>query len=312
MIGHSCPAPRAILYAVTLRVRIPVATVVALGLVAFPLATDAAGSRRARQQIVGNEDAGSTKFSNPTRIDNRWSPFTPGTELVLDGEVVADGVPTPHRVVLVVTDVTKVIDGVRALVVWDVDFQGGEIAENELTFVAQDDDGNVWTMGEYPEEYENGQFSGAPNAWLSGRHNARAGLLLQANPQPGTNSYVQGYSPDIEFLDEAIVTSTKQQVCVPVSCYQDVVGTDEWSPLDPQGGHQLKQYAPGVGTVRIAASGGVSQETLELTKIEKIGSDFMTFATAKVLELDRRAYSNAKAVYAGTPRATSAALPPSL
>jgi hypothetical protein len=137
-------------------------------------------------------------------------------------------------------------------------------------------------------------------------------LLLPANPQPGTPSYVQGYSPDIDFLDEAVVTAANQQVCVPVSCYQDVVGTDEWSPLDPQGGHQLKQYAPGVGNVRITAAGGASQETLELTKVEQIGTDFMTFARAKVLELDRRAYANAEGVYAGTPRATSAMLPPSL
>jgi len=51
--------------------------------------------------------------------------------------------------VLTVTDLTKVLNGVRNRVLWDQDFQQGELTESELTFFAQDDGGNVWNLGEY-------------------------------------------------------------------------------------------------------------------------------------------------------------------
>ena len=73
----------------------------------------------------------------------------PGTQLILEGAV--DGVP--HRVVFTVTDLMKNIDGVNALVIWDTDESEGELVESELSFFAQDDDENVWNLGEYPEEF---------------------------------------------------------------------------------------------------------------------------------------------------------------
>src|SRR3989337_1115760 len=92
-------------------------------------------------------------FSNPTNIDNEWSPLVPGTQMILDG--VADDLP--HRVVSTVTDLTKVINGVRTVLILETDLSEGEIVESELAFKAQDDDGNVWNLGEYPEEHEDGE-----------------------------------------------------------------------------------------------------------------------------------------------------------
>ncbi len=61
-----------------------------------------------------------------------------------------------------VTDLTKVVNGVRAVVVWDRDYASGELQETELAFFAQDNDGNVWHLGEYPEEYETGKACRTP------------------------------------------------------------------------------------------------------------------------------------------------------
>ena len=108
------------------------------------------------------------KFSNPTRIDNNWLPLIPGTQVTLEGQADRGGGARPHRVVFTVTDLTKVIDGVRTVVIWDRDIVEGQIAESELAFFAQDMHGNVWNLGEYPEEFEDGQFSGAPSTWISG------------------------------------------------------------------------------------------------------------------------------------------------
>ena len=49
------------------------------------------------------------------------------------------------------------------------DVNAAQPPEGELALWAQDDDGNVWPLGEYPEEYdERGGFEAAPDTWLAG------------------------------------------------------------------------------------------------------------------------------------------------
>ena len=242
-------------------------------------------------------------FPNQPRIDNRFSPLVPGMQFVLDGFVIGDdGLHHPHRIVTTVTDLTKVIDGVRTLVVQDKDFQDGVLQEQEIFFVAQDGDGKVWTFGEYPEEYdENGKLTGAPSTWLSGVQDARAGIAMLGHPRTGTPTYVQGLAPQVDFLDCATVVQTGlQHVCVPVGCFNDVLVTDEFAPLDPAGGHQRKFYAPGVGVIRVTAASGADPETLELTKAEKLCKAAFSKIRTEVVKQDRRAYHVAKDVYRGT------------
>src|SRR5262245_34864373 len=129
---------------------------------------------------------GANRFSNPTTINNRWFPLTPGTQLVLDGQVNASGGTALHRVIFTVTALTKVINGVRTLVIWDRDFNAGQLAEAELAFFAQDNAGNVWNLGEYPEEYEGGHFAGAPSTWIAGVAGAQGGIHMLASPHTGT------------------------------------------------------------------------------------------------------------------------------
>src|SRR5438093_5265554 len=105
-------------------------------------------------------------FAYPTAINNPFLPLVPGTRFVLDGTTNDSGEPLDHQVVFTVTDLTKVINGVRTRVVVDRDLTDGALAEQELAFFAQDNAGNVWSMGEYPEEFEDGEFQGAPNTWI--------------------------------------------------------------------------------------------------------------------------------------------------
>ena len=245
-----------------------------------------------------------SRFPETVAVDNRYLPFVPGTQFVLQGDVTEAGEVTPHQVILTVTDVTKVIDGVTTLVLWDRDVSDGELEEEELAFVAQDAKGTVWNLGEYPEEHEDGRFIGAPSTWISGQAGAQAGIAMLAKPAPGTPDYRQGYAPEIEFEDRGRVDRVGQKTCVPVACYQDVVVIDEWNPLEqPEDGHQLKYHAPGVGTVRIEARGGESQENLKLAKLRKLKPAELAKARDRVLELDRRAYKVARDVYGATPPA---------
>jgi hypothetical protein len=248
-----------------------------------------------------NVDRGT--FSHPVRVDNRWFPLSPGTQFILQGRANRGQGRLRHRVVFTVTDLTKVIDGVRNLVLWDRDYHAGRLQEAELTFHAQDDDGNVWNFGEYPEEYEHGKLAGAPDTWIAGTQRAREGILMLAAPRLGTPSYLQGWAPAIEFADRARVYRTGRRDCIPLACYDNVLVTDEWNPAEP-GAHQRKYYAPGVGNIRVGATGDDNErETLVLVKVRHLGSGAMSTVRAQALTLDARAYRTRTDVYGHTPPA---------
>ena len=244
-----------------------------------------------------------SNFSNPTKIDNKWLPMVPGTRLVLEGEANRGGGAKPHRVVFTVSDVTKMINGVRTVVVWDRDIEDGEVVERELAFFAQDNDGNVWNLGEYPEEFEDGEFIGAESTWIAGVAKAKAGIHMWGTPKLDRPRYLQGYAPDIDFLDCAKVIDKGLEVCVPTGCYTHVLLTDETSPLDPGNAHQRKFHAPGVGIVQVGAVNDPEGETLSLVKYEQLSPEELAAVRDDVLDADKRAYEVAKDVYGGTPPA---------
>ena len=245
------------------------------------------------------------KFSRSSTVDNKWLPLVPGTQLTYEGRANRGTGILPHRIVSVVTDLTKVIDGIRAVVIWERDFNEGQMVESELAFQAQDDDGNVWNVGEYPETYEQGKLTGADDTWLTGVDRAKAGVLMRAKPQVGAPSYLQGWAPTIEFRDRAQDVKTGQRVCVnPDRCYTNVLVTDEWNPLDPPDGHQVKYYAPGIGTIRVEpGQGDQDQETLVLVGKVRLSAKALAEARAEALKEDARAYKVSKAVYGHTERA---------
>lgn len=239
-------------------------------------------------------------FPYRPRVDNKWFPLVPGTEFVMEGTVVDAGVTHRHRIVTTVTDLTKLIDGVRSVIVFDRDFDNGELQESELAFMAQDENGRVWNVGEYPEEYVDGQLDGAPSTWISGVARARAGVGMQPDPRVGNDAYLQGVAPKVDFRDCAQVVQTDRRVCVPVHCYNHVLVIEEWAPLDPEGGHQLKYYAPGVGNVQVGAVGGDTPEVLQLKGLKKLTTKGMSTVRQAVLAQDRRGYQVSPDVYGRT------------
>jgi hypothetical protein len=238
-------------------------------------------------------------FSAPTRVDNRRHPLVPGMQLVYRGRANRGHGVRPHRVIFTVTGLTKRVDGVDAVVLFDRDINGNRLLEAEITFFAQDDDGNVWNLGEYPEEYAaDGSFEGAPSTWLSGSRGARAGILMRGDPRPGTPAYMQGSAPSIGFGDTAKVVAYEPRRCVPVGCFKHVLVIDESNPLDPGDGHQLKYYAGGVGNISVApGKGGKEREVLELVKVRRLGRETLAKLDRQALRLDRRAYRTVKAVW---------------
>ncbi len=245
-------------------------------------------------------------FSDSTNIDNEWLPLVPGNKLVLKGLV--DG--RHRRVVFIATDLTKVINGVRTIVMWNRDYQSGRLAESELAFFAQDDDGNVWNLGKYAEEYENGQFTGAPNTWIAGIADAEGGVHMPGEPEAGGPEYAQGFAPEIDFLDCAKVISKDEgdPLCVPLDCYDHILITEETSPLDAGSGHQRKYHAKDLGIVQITAVENPG-ETLALIRNVELGDNEKLWARQRALALEDRAYEISD-VYKDTPPAELVIDPP--
>jgi hypothetical protein len=258
---------------------------------------------QAEAPLTGSaEDFERARFDDPTSINNKWLPLKPGTQFVYEGStfVVEEQLREVHRVVFTVTDLTKVIDGARTLVVWDRDYSGGELVETELAFHAQDNEGNVWHLGQYPEEYEDGKFHAAP-AWIVGRQGAHAGVSMKAKPKLGAPSYAQGYAPPpLNWDDRARVYKDGQKVCVPVDCYENVLVTEEFEPSIP-GVYQLKYYASGVGNIQVGWRGKKQdeRETLELVELKHLSPKAMAEVRKAAMELDRRAYERSE-VYRDT------------
>ncbi len=264
--------------------------------VAFSYQGDVSGPATHEQFNAANFSAGAT-------IDNPLMTRTPGAQSVLEGTADRGGGVSVHRLVVTVTDLTKEIDGVTTRVLFDQDFNEGKLSEAEIAFHAQDNGGNVWNLGEYPEEYEDGVFAGAPSTWLSGISDARGGVMMRKDPQPGTATYFQGVIPSIQFADIAEIVGYEPRVCIKLGCYDNVLVVKEANTFFPEEGFQLKYYAKGVGNIKVDFLGGQEQEVLELVERRTLTPSEMDSIRAAALRLDRRAYGSVPAIFGSTERA---------
>ncbi len=230
-------------------------------------------------------------FPETPRIDNQWLPLKPGTRWVWEGSTKEEDGRIPHGIVFTVTDLTKVVNGVRTVVGWDRDYTDGKLEEAEIIFLAQDKDGNVWHFGQVVEVYDDeGAYMGT-SAWLAGIDGAREGIMMKAMPQKGALPNSEGFAPPPFFWDDhARVYEVGQKTCVLAGCYDNVLVMDEFEPGKP-GAHQLKYYAPGVGNVRVGFMGNdAEQETMELARVKQLTPEEMAEARAEALKIHNRGY----------------------
>lgn len=251
--------------------------------------------------VASDVDFDPANFSRPIDVTNPWFPLVPGTRFTWEGHATDDDERVDRKVIFTVTDLTKVVDGVRTIVAWDRDYNDGELEEVELAFFAQDDDGNVWHFGQYPEELDGRTIVKTPT-WIAGLHGARAGITMQAYPRLDTPSYAEGWGgSDVNWTDRGQVDQLGQQTCVPVDCYTGVLVIDEFNPEEP-GAHQLKYYARQVGGVRVGWRGAQEEEreVLVLVAYEHLSPAEMDGLRRIVLAQEARAYRISPNVYGQT------------
>jgi hypothetical protein len=195
----------------------------------------------------------SANFGDPQ--SNRWFPLVPGTRTVFEG----DG----ERVEVTVTDETREIAGVTAVVVTDQVFVDGALAEDTIDWYATDDFGNVWYLGEQTAEYENGEVTTTAGSWEAGLDGAQPGIAMLADPRIGDVYRQEFYAGEAEDVGELYALG--ESVTVPAGSWDDVLVTEDWTPLDPDL-RERKWYAPGIGVVFEETIAGGSG-TLELVEV---------------------------------------------
>ena len=225
--------------------------------------------------------------ASASEVDNPYLPLRPGMHQVLVG---SDRLHRAHRIEVTVTDLVQTVDGIPTTVVWERDFDGRTLVEAELSYYAQDKAGTVWHFGEYAEAYEGGELVGG-TGWLQGHlAGARAGIIMPADPQPGTPSYSEGYGPPpIYWTDRAQVAHRDLTVRAPTGTYHRVVLIDEYSEQE-RTGFQRKYFAPGVGNVKVGWRGhDEAQEVLALTTDEQLDAAGIARVRTAARALEARA-----------------------
>ena len=193
-------------------------------------------------------------------IDNQYFPLVPGTTFIYRGETEG----TPTRDEMTVTSETKHILGVTTTVVHHLSYEDGVLIEETFDWFAQDKDSNVWYFGEDTKELdENGNVISTEGSWEAGVDGAQAGIIMLADPKKG-DRYNQELLPGVAE-DKAQVLGYKDSLCVRYGCFEDVLVTKEWTPLE-RGVVENKYYAKGVGFIfGIMVKGG--EEQTELVRI---------------------------------------------
>ena len=181
-----------------------------------------------------------------TKIDNPYFPMPVGTRWEYRE---TDTTGAREKVVVRVTDETKKIaNGITARVVRDTVTERGVPVEVTDDWFAQDEDGNVWYLGEYVTNYEDGKVADHAGSFEAGVDGAQPGIAMPAKPKPGL-SYRQEYLKGEAEDRGAIVTVGEEQVEVPFGFYKrDVLMTRDLVPTEPRA-QELKFYVRGIGPV---------------------------------------------------------------
>ncbi len=218
-------------------------------------------------------------FTDSTRIDNPYLPLKPGTTFVyVDKQAgVYDTIEVTHE--------TKVVDGVKAVVVHDTGYVDGQKEEYTLDWFAQDKHGNVWYMGENSTQYYPDEPGKAPThegSWQAGKpvedthpvQLAQPGYAMEAHPKVG-DVYNQEYASGVAE-DMGKVLSLHAKADVGYGDFGgDVLKTEDFSPIEPD---QLehKFYAPGVGTLLTTDNQGAFEQLVKILVEGDAGNNTLT------------------------------------
>jgi hypothetical protein len=180
-------------------------------------------------------------------INHPYYPLVPGTIMTF---LEKDGDETQERTVTVTHD-TRIVMGVKCVVVHDVITEDGDVQEDTYDWFAQDKQGTVWYFGEATKEFKGRGRVSTEGSWEAGV-NGQPGVIMPAHLAPGP-PYRQEFSPN-NAEDMGQIIALNESVTVPYGSFTKCLRTKEWSLLES--GTEKKWYAKGIGLIRIESTGG--------------------------------------------------------
>ena len=216
---------------------------------------------------------GAARFSDSLTIDNPYFPLVAGTVYTYAADGIDDvtGNPFTETNTVEVLDETKTILGIETRVVHDRVYKDGLLIEDTFDWYAQDDNGNVWYLGEDVTDFDYdaaGNLIGTshPGTWEAGVDNAVAGTIMRADPHVG-DIYYQEFQPG-GVVDQAKVLARDETLTGPLGTFTAVLRTQDDSVRAPFDlAHKV--YAPGIG---IIGEFKFDIETNEITKTVRLVS----------------------------------------
>jgi hypothetical protein len=160
---------------------------------------------------------------------------------------------------------TKRAFGVATRIVRDVAYLDDEKVEDTLDFFAQDDDNNVWYLGERTTEFEGGVPVSTAGSWEAGIRGALPGIVMLNRPRVG-DVYRQEYFKG-EAEDYARVVGLNKTVKVPAGTFRGCLVTRDLSVIEPAL-DELKYYCPGIGLTLII-EGDVREELVSYSGLKR-------------------------------------------
>ncbi len=192
-------------------------------------------------------------------IDNPYWPMKPGTRWTYRG---TEGGHKVEDVVIATTKTRKIANGVTARVMRDSVYQDGQVVEDTFDWYAQDEQGNVWYLGEDTAELKNGKVTNTGGSFEAGVDGALPGIIMPGNPQPGMKYRQEYYKGHAE--DNGEVLSTTETARLPAGHFTDMLLTKDTIAHDTNA-LEYKLYAKGVGPVlSMGVTGGGRQALVKV------------------------------------------------
>jgi hypothetical protein len=146
-----------------------------------------------------------------------------------------------------VTDRTKLVaEGITAVVVKDVAKHHGTLLEKTSDYFAQDDQGNVWYVGEDTAAYNPDGTVDTSGSWEAGVNDGEPGIIMEADPQI-PDAYRQEYLAG-EAEDTAWIVRRGGSMTLPYGTVDHLLWSLEATRIEP-GSYDQKVYARGIGIV---------------------------------------------------------------
>jgi hypothetical protein len=174
---------------------------------------------------------------------NKYFILEPGYRLVLEGK---EG---KHSVKLIITVLgeTKKISAVETRVMEEREIKDGKLIEISRNFFAIcKQTKSIFYFGEEVDIYKDGKIFAHEGAWMHGKHNARAGMMMPGEPILGAR-YYQEVAPKTA-MDRAKIVSLSTTLKTPAGKFKGCLKIQEENPLDNE--KEFKIHAPGIGLIQ--------------------------------------------------------------